>query len=150
MTLIEKAAYIKGLVDGMELDKESKEGKVIAALVDLLGEVVESIDGLEADVDELYEYAEELDEDLGEVESVLCEDDDEDYDDFEDECDGMCDECDLECDLDDDFFEIECPSCGEVVCFDESIDPEELACTACGEKFECLVDEDDLKAIDGE
>ena len=150
MTLIEKAAYIKGLVDGMELDKESKEGKVIAALVDLLGEVVESIDGLEADVDELYEYAEELDEDLGEVESVLCEDDDEDYDDFEDECDGMCDECDLECDLDDDFFEIECPSCGEVVCFDESIDPEELACPACGEKFECLVDEDDLKAIDGE
>ena len=149
MTLIEKAAYIKGLVDGMELDKESKEGKVIAALVDLLGEVVESIDGLEADVDELYEYAEELDEDLGEVESVLCEDD-EDYDDFEDECDGMCDECDLECDLDDDFFEIECPSCGEVVCFDGSIDPEELACPACGEKFECLVDEDDLKAIDGE
>ena len=150
MTLIEKAAYIKGLVDGMELDKESKEGKVIAALVDLLGEVVESIDGLEADVDELYEYAEELDEDLGEVESVLCEDDDEDYDDFEDECDGMCDECDLECDLDDDFFEIECPSCGEVVCFDESIDPEELACPACGEKFECIIDADDLKAFDEE
>ena len=150
MTLIEKAAYIKGLVDGMELDKESKEGKVIAALVDLLGEVVESIDGLEADVDELYEYAEELDEDLGEVESVLCEDDDEDYDDFEDECDGMCDECDLECDLDDDFFEIECPSCGEVVCFDESIDPEELACPACGEKFECLVSEEDLEALDEE
>lgn len=153
MTLIEKAAYIKGLVDGMELDKESKEGKVIAALVDLLGEVVESIDGLEADVDELYEYAEELDEDLGEVEAVLCEDD-EDYDDydddFEDECDGMCDGCELDCDLDDEFFEIECPSCGEVVCFDESLDPEELACPACGEKFECLVCEDDLKAIDGE
>ena len=149
MTLIEKAAYIKGLVDGMELDKDSKEGKVIAALVDLLGEVVNAIDGLEADVDELYEYAEELDEDLGEVESVLCEDD-EDYDDYEDECDGMCDECDLDCDLDDEFFEIECPSCGEVVCFDESIDPEELACPACGEKFECLVDEDDLKSLDGE
>ena len=153
MTLIEKAAYIKGLVDGMELDKESKEGKVIAALVDLLGEVVESIDGLEADVDELYEYAEELDEDLGEVEAVLCEDD-EDYDDydddFDDECDGMCDGCELDCDLDDEFFEIECPSCGEVVCFDESLDPEELACPACGEKFECLVCEDDLKAIDGE
>lgn len=149
MTLIEKAAYIKGLVDGMELDKESKEGKVIAALVDLLGEVVDAIDGLEADVDELYEYAEELDEDLGEVESVLCEDGD-DFEDYEDECDGMCDECDLDCDLEDEFFEIECPSCGEVVCFDESIDPEELACPACGEKFECLVSEDDLKALDGE
>ena len=150
MTLIEKAAYIKGLVDGMELDKESKEGKVIAALVELLGEVVESVDGLEADIDELYEYCEELDEDLGEVEDVLCDDEDEDYDDFDDECDGMCDGCELDCDLDDEFFEIECPSCGEVVCFDESIDPEELACPACGEKFECLVAEDDLKALDGE
>ena len=147
MTITEKAAYIKGLVDGMELDKSTKEGKVIAALVDLLGEVVECVDQLDADIDELYEYCDELDADLGEVESVLCEDD-EDYDDFDDECDGMCDECDLECDLDDDFFEIECPSCGEVVCFDESIDPEELACPACGEKFECLVDEDDLKALD--
>ena len=147
MTIIEKAAYIKGLVDGMELDKSTKEGKVIAALVDLLGEVVEYVDQLDADIDELYEYCDELDADLGEVESVLCEDD-EDYDDFDDECDGMCDECDLECDLDEDFFEIECPSCGEVVCFDESIDPEELACPACGEKFECLVDEDDLKALD--
>ena len=42
------------------------------------------------------------------------------------------------------FFEIECPSCGEVVCFDETIDPENLACPACGEKFTCeFVDEDE-------
>jgi uncharacterized protein (DUF983 family) len=51
---------------------------------------------------------------------------------------------------DDEYFEVECPSCGEIICFDESIDPEELACPACGEKFECVVDEDDLRALDEE
>ena len=51
---------------------------------------------------------------------------------------------------DEDFFEVECPACGELICFDGSIDPEELACPACGEKFECLVSEEDLEALDGE
>ena len=51
---------------------------------------------------------------------------------------------------DEDFFEVECPACGEVICFDGSIDPEELACPACGEKFECIIAEEDLKALDGE
>ena len=149
MTLNERASYIKGLCDGMEIDKTSKEGKVIAALCELVSNMAVAIEELEEEVCDLRDYIEELDEDLGEVESVLCEDD-EDFDDYEDECDGMCDECDLDCDLDDEFFEIECPSCGEVVCFDESIDPEELACPACGEKFACEFDEDDLVALDGE
>ena len=67
------------------------------------------------------------------------------------ECDGDCDDCDCDCALaDEDYFEVECPSCGETICFDGSIDPEELACPACGEKFECLVSEEDLEALDAE
>ncbi len=149
MTLNEKASYIKGLCDGMELDTASKEGKVIAALLDLVSEMAIAIEDLEAETEELREYIEEIDEDLGDVEELLCDEDD-DYDDYE--CDGDCCNCDEECDLDleddDEFFEVECPSCGEVICFDGSIDPEELACPACGEKFECLVDADDLKTLD--
>ena len=80
---------------------------------------------------------------------------DSDYDDYDDwdddECDGDCDDCDCDCALaDEDYFEVECPSCGETICFDGSIDPEELACPACGEKFECLVSEEDLEALDAE
>ena len=140
MTLNEQASYIKGLCDGMELDKASKEGKVIAALLDLVSDMAIAIEDLEDEVAELGEYIEEIDEDL-------CEDEeDDDY-----ECDGDCCNCDEECDLaDDDFYEVECPSCGEIVCFDESVDPEELACPACGEKFECIIAEEDLKALDGE
>ena len=73
------------------------------------------------------------------------------------DCDCGCqdgDECTCGC-CDDDFddeeyYEIECPSCGEIICFDEDIDPEELTCPACHEKISCLVDEDDIKAVDGE
>ena len=149
MTLNEQASYIKGLCDGMELDKASKEGKVIAALLDLVSEMALAIEDLEDEVAELGEYIEEIDEDLGDVEELLYEDE-EDYDD-DYECDGDCCNCDEECDLaDDDFYEVECPSCGEIVCFDESVDPEDLACPACGEKFECIIAEEDLKALDEE
>ena len=149
MTLNERASYIKGLCDGMELDTTSKEGKVIAALVELVSEMAVEIEDLENAVDELNEYIEEIDEDLGDVEEILCDDEDEYDDDYE--CDGDCCNCDEECELaDDEYFEVECPACGEIVCFDESIDPEELACPACGEKFECIIDEDDLKALDEE
>ena len=144
MTLNEKAAYIKGLADGLELDRDSKEGKVILALVDLVSEMSEAISCIADDIDDLNDYIEEIDEDLGSVEEVLCDCDCDDYD-----CDEDCMNCDEDCDLcDEDFFEVECPSCGDTICFDGSIDPEELVCPACGEKFECIVSEDDLKVLD--
>ena len=75
--------------------------------------------------------------------------DDEDDDDWDDEFDE--DDEDLEdYDSDDTYYEVECPSCGETICFDGSIDPEELMCPACGEKFECLLSEEDLKELDAE
>ena len=144
MTLNERASYIKGLCDGMELDTASKEGKVIAALLELVSDMAVAIEDLDDEVAELGEYIEEIDEDLGEVEELLCED----------ECDCGCDcdcDCDCGCDCDeDDFYEAECPACGEIVCFDGSIDPEEIACPACGEKFECIIAQEDLEALDGE
>ena len=154
MTLNERAAYIKGLADGMELDASTKEGKIINALIELVSDMADEIAELDERIDTVHAYCEELDEDLGEVEELLLDDEDEDdYDDWDDdyECDGDCCNCDEECELcDEDFFEVECPSCGETVCFDGSIDPEELSCPACGEKFECLISEEDLKALDEE
>ena len=151
MTLSEKAAYIQGLADGLELDESTKEGKLIAALLDIVGEMADAIGEIDEDLDTLNDYIEEIDEDLGAVEEIVydCDCDCDCDDDFE--CDGNCCDCDEECELgDEDFFEVECPSCGEVICFDGTIDPEELACPACGEKFECLVSEEDLKALDEE
>lgn len=153
MTLNERAAYIKGLAEGMELDQNSKEGKVIAALIELVSDMADEIAEMDERIDTVHAYCEELDEDLGSVEEILLDDDCDcccdDDDDFE--CDGNCDCCDEDCELEDeDFFEVECPSCGDVICFDGSIDPEELTCPACGEKFECLISEEELKALDAE
>ena len=148
MTLNERAAYLKGLADGLELDAGTKEGKILSALLELVGEMATEITDMGEDIEYLNDYVEELDEDLGEVEELLMDEDDCD------ECDGDCDCCDLDCDceeLDDsEYFEVECPSCGRTVCFDESIDPEELICPACGEKFECLIAEEDLQELDGQ
>ena len=142
MNLTEKAAYIKGLADGLDFDKNSAEGKLLAALIDLTGDLAEYVAELEDEIDELRDYAEELDEDLGEVEEFL-------MDEFDDECDCdcCCDDDDCDC-CGDEYYEVTCPGCGEVICFDGSIDPEELACPACGEKFECIIAEEDLNALD--
>ena len=138
MSMMEKAMYLKGLCDGLEPDKTTKEGKLIAALLDMVTEMAAEMDDMQAEICELKDYCEELDEDLGDVEEVLLDLDDEDDDDF------FGDEED-----EDEYFEVICPACGDVINFDSSIDPENLRCPNCGEKFECIVEEDDLKALDG-
>ena len=162
MNLTEKSAYIKGLAEGLEFDKTTKEGKILAALMELVDELAKEVAGIKQDIDEidedldyLNEYVEELDDDLQAVEDFLDEEveDDFDYDDDEDEdyedddfyCDGDCEGCDG-CD-DEEFFEIVCPSCGETVCFDQELDPETLTCPACGEKFGCIVEEEDFNEL---
>ena len=150
MAMIEKATYIKGLCDGLELDAKSKEGKAIAALVDLVTEMAEALDDMACDIYDLHDYIEELDEDLGDVESLVYELDEDD----DECCCGDCDCCDEDCDLCDEddemeFFAIECPSCGELIHFDSSIDPEDLTCPACGENVNSAVEADDLKKTDG-
>ena len=150
MTLTERTAYIKGLCEGLGLDKkDTAEAKVIAALLELCEEMALEIDDIEADIGELADYCEELDEDLGDVEEVLLDMDEED-----DECDCCCDDCDCDCDDcecdcccdDEDYYEILCPSCGETICFDESaFDDESLICPACGSEIGEIFDEDEVE-----
>ena len=123
MGITEKAAYIKGLFDGYEIDTAKKEGKIISEMLTLIADMADEISALKADNRDLHEYVEELDHDLGELEEEIYfgddYDDDEDYEDYDEE--------------DSDYYEIECPSCGEIVCFDDSLEEDELVCPACGE-----------------
>ena len=127
MTLNEKAAYLKGLSEGLTFDKNSAEGKLLVALVDLCSEMAQEIDRIDADVEYVSDYCEELDEDLGDVEELLLDEDEDFDDDFEDE----------------EFYEVECPHCGEIVEFDASIEPEELICPACHEAIATELPEGD-------
>mgnify|MGYP001259252561 CR=1 FL=1 len=47
MTISEKSAYLKGLMEGMNLNTESNEGKMIAAIVDLLGDMAKRVTDIE-------------------------------------------------------------------------------------------------------
>ena len=47
MTISEKSAYLKGLMDGLNLNTESDEGKMIAAIVDLLGDMAKKVTDIE-------------------------------------------------------------------------------------------------------
>ena len=151
MTLTEKAAYIKGLVEGLELDGTTKEAKIIKALVDIVDDITLSLADAEDDIavladeiDDIEEHLDAVDVDLAEVEDILYDEYDED--DFEDDdfdCDGDCDCCDC---CDEDFeYEVECPDCGEVFCFDESVfeDDEPLTCPNCGMVIEEIEIEDE-------
>ena len=77
--------------------------------------------------------------------NVIAKKDDEDFDD--EDCDGECDDCELcgSCEFcdDDNYFEIVCPSCGETVCFDESVNSENLTCPACGAEIGAITDDDE-------
>lgn len=167
MTLTERAAYIKGLAEGLDLDAQTKEGKIISALLELCSDMAAEIASIKEDIEEidddlnyLDEYVEELDDDLQAVEDYLDEeledededediDFDDDFDDDDDFCDGDCESCDG-CPDGSEFYEILCPSCGEQVCFDETLDPEEMICPNCHEKFGCIVDEEDYKKLTDE
>ena len=140
MTLTEKAAYIKGLADGLNLDKNSVEGKLIDALIDIVSDITAAQAETDEDLEYLNDYIEEIDEDLGTVEEEIYGDCDCDCD--CDDCDCDCDDCDCDCGCDD-SFEITCPSCGETIVFDEDVDPEDLSCPACGEKLACECEDED-------
>ena len=137
MNINKESAYLRGLLEGYELDGNKKEVKLIAKMLELIDEMADHITALEADNAEMREYIEELDHDLGAVEEDLYMD--EDYGDEDEEDDDYDDY-----DEDSDYYEIECPSCGEIVCFDESLDVDNLVCPACGEKI------DDVELCDGD
>ena len=149
MNISEKAAYIKGLMEGMNYDTNSNEGKLFKAIANLLEDLSLSILDLEDEQALTNEYLEELDMDLGELEADFyeCDDDDDDCDccdcdcDCDDcDCDDDCDCCDCDCDCGDDddccdFFETECPHCGEKLYVDNALDGEEIDCPSCNKKF---------------
>ena len=121
MTITEKVAYLRGLAEGMKLDSSTNEGKLTLAIIDTLDDIALTVSDLEDTVAELSAQVDEIDDDLGELEDEAysdgCDDEDEDFDDT--------------------LYEVECPSCGDIICLDEEmLDEGEIDCPNCGEKLE--------------
>ena len=125
MDLNAKAAYIRGLMTGMEFDADSKNGKVIAAMMDLLEEMAAQVVEHDDALDQVYDELETLDQDVDDIVSDLYADDEDDDEDAADE-DGT-------------LYEVTCPNCGQVSTLDEEtlMDPEgDLVCPHCGATFD--------------
>ena len=71
----EKVAFIEGLVEGLELDLTTKEGKVLDRIIDVLGDMTDALEGLAEAQDELEDYAEMIDDDLTELEEFILDED---------------------------------------------------------------------------
>lgn len=122
MDLNAKAAYIRGLMTGMEFDPASKNGKVIAAMMDLLEEMAATVTEHDNALDQVYDELETLDQDLDDLVVDLYGDEEDDED--EDSAD---------------LYEVTCPNCGAVSTVDEEtlMDQEsELVCPNCGAAFD--------------
>ena len=133
MNLTEKAAYLKGLKDGLNLNTETPEGKLIEALIDLVDEIAASVTDIE---DMSYAITEELDaieDELDAIEEVLDEDFEDEYEDDEYE-----DEDDEGYEFDDEvIYEVKCPTCGEVINLDEEmLEAGGIGWPNCGEKWD--------------
>ena len=121
MEITEKVAYLKGLAEGLALDTEkSKEGKLIAAIIDVLDDMALEMADMQDEQCDLEDGLDAVSEDLADVESLV-------YEDLDDEDDEEDEDC----------YETTCPNCEEAIYFDDSILEEgEIICPNCGEKLE--------------
>ena len=132
--LYEEVAYLKGLAEGLEISKETKEGKIIHKIVEALETFAEAIVELDEEQADLTEYVESIDEDLSDMEDDIYED-------------GECDEEDDELS----FIEMECPNCADLVEIDEELlydDEIDVVCPNCQAIILSSEDEDDCMCID--
>lgn len=142
MTISEKVAYVKGLAEGLGVDKEEKTGKIISEMLAIFSDVADKLDGVKDDCENLKQYVEEIDEDLEVLEDEVygdgdccCDDDccdDDCCDDYEDDDD--CDCCD--------GCIVTCPHCGVCLELEEHDDPENLVCPNCKKTFSLDEEED--------
>ena len=123
--LSDRVSYLKGLAEGLKLDTEKNEGKLIEKILELLGDISGEIEALKEDHDDLSSYVEAIDNDLSDLEDAVLEDDDSDYSDEDDE--------EEEEDNDDGLVEYTCPHCGEEMTFEvDSFDfDEDYLCPNC-------------------
>ena len=120
METTESLGYLKGLMDGLDLDPNKKETKVFNAIISVLENLTEDIDDMTEGLELVADQIDQVDEDLADLEDFVYEDD---YDD--------CDCCD------DEEYEVVCPCCGEeIVVEDETIEQGKFECPNCGEVLE--------------
>lgn len=119
--LSKRVSYLQGLIEGMEISENTKEGKAIKVISEVLKEMVQTIEQIIETQEDMQDYIDSIDEDLSDIEEEV---------------------------YGEDFVTVECPHCGESFQVESSImeDPDsEIVCPECGETFT----PDDVEWIEG-
>ena len=120
MTTSEKVAYLKGLMEGMKLDTESGEGKLLLLIADILGDMAEEIEDALSDICDLSEDVDAIGDALDELEDC---------------CPSGVDDAEPV------FFEFTCPACGKAITVDEDVlELGAIQCPECGEMMDLALD----------
>ena len=136
MTLSERTAYLKGLMEGMNIDTDTNEGKLFKAIIETLDDMALTVSDVEDVVDAVCDELDSIEEDLDSIEEYLLDEEDED-----DECDEEDEDFDFG---DETIYEIKCPVCGSVINLDEEmLEAGSIECPDCGEELEFDLDDED-------
>lgn len=130
--LSKKVGYLKGLMEGMEFDASTANGKLMAGIVDLLGELSDRVEIMDELLDDLNDYVESIDDDLSELES------ERDDGDLPDDFFGEDEDEDFEADFGEGEDQLHLLHHGEDVIDEYDDDPEALAgnlCPQCNRMF---------------
>ena len=151
MTISEKSAYLKGLMDGLKLNTESDEGKMIAAIVDMLGDLARKVTDIEDTTIAISDELDEIEEDLDAIEDFIMDEDD-DWEDEEEELEDEVEDWDEDEEFEEGFdfgdedstiYEVVC-KCGSVINFDEeTLEAGSIICPDCGETLEFSLEDDE-------
>ena len=167
MTIVEKAAYLKGLTAGLGVEPDSREGKLWGALTDLLSDMAHEIEDLQSGSLDFADTLDEMCEDLSYLEEMVdaynvpdhgWDDEDDFFEDEEEDPDKIYDlnfakdeeeepeetDEDEELEIDGILYDATCPACGEVITFDEeTLAKGSIRCPNCGEELEFDLGDDD-------
>ena len=121
--LTDKVSYLKGLAAGMKLNMEKDSNKLLLEILGAMGDMAEEMQRMDEAHRELQDYVESIDDDLSDLTETLFSDEEEDDED------------------DDEYFEVECPVCGEEFYVDaETVMEGEAVCPECGTEIEVEVE----------
>ena len=127
MTIAEKVSYIKGLAEGLKLNTETNEGKILAAIIDVLGDIAINIEDIDSDLSDVSDVVTDLEESVMDLEDEVYGGDGYDRPDHDD---------------DDEMYEIQCPNCGNTITTDFTVIADgTLSCPNCGSTIEFELDD---------
>ncbi len=135
MTIGEKVSYIKGLAEGLKIDDSTNEGKIIAAMLDVLSDIAENLSEVDEELDDIADVMTDMEESVADLEDIVYDiddDDEEDDDDFDDEFDEL--------------YETTCPACNNTIRFDyDQAAAGGMDCPNCGQHLEFELEDDDAE-----